>query len=82
MLFCKFILNKIRLKRKKRLKFYHFLILISGDIRLNPNPSKYLPDHDNKFESFRKRGLHFININVDGILPKIDELGDIVDRVC
>ena len=43
-----FTLNKLRIKRKECFKFYHILILLSGDVSLNPGPSKYLPDNDNK----------------------------------
>ena len=37
------------------MKFYQLLILLSGDISLNPGPCQYLP-HQNKdlFEPFRK----------------------------
>ena len=31
----------------------------------------------NKFEPFRKCGLHFLHINVNSLLSKIDELGDV-----
>ena len=58
--------------------FYHLLILLSGDVSLNPGPSQYLPDNDDKFEPFRKRDLHFLHINVNSLLSKIDELRDVV----
>ena len=58
-------------------QIYHLLILLSGDISLNPGPSQYLPDNDDKFESFRNRGLRFLHINVNSLLSKIDELGDV-----
>ena len=73
-----FVLNKFCFKRKKCLKFYQFLILLSGDISLNPGPSQYLQGNDNKFEPFHKRGLHFLHINANSLLLKIDELRDIV----
>ena len=72
-----FGLNKLRIKRKKCFKFYHLLILLSGDVSLNPGPSQYLPDNDNKFEPFRKRGLHFLHLNVNSLLSNIDELRDV-----
>ena len=56
---------------------YHLLILLSGDISLNTGPNQ-LPDNDDKFEPFRKRGLHFLHINVNSLLSKIDELRDVV----
>ena len=58
--------------------FYHLLILLSGDVSLNSGPSQYLPDNDDKFEPFRKRDLHFLHINVNSLLSKIDELRDVV----
>ena len=73
-----FALNKLRIKRNECFKFYHLLILLSGDVSLNPGLSQYLPDNDNKFEPFCKCGLHFVHINVNSLLPKIDELRDVV----
>ena len=76
--YCHFALNNLSFKRKKSLKFYQFLILLSGDISLNPGPNQDLHDIEDKFEPFRKRGLHFLHINVNSLLSKIDELRDIV----
>ena len=73
-----FALNNLSFKEKKSLKFYQFLILLSGDISLNPGPNQDLQDIKDKFEPFRKRGLHFLHINVNNLLSKIDELRDIV----
>ena len=75
-----FALNKFRIKRNECFKFYHLLILLSGDVSLNPGPSQYLPDNVHKFEPFRKRGLHFLHINANSLLSKIDELGDVVSH--
>ena len=58
-------------------QIYHLLILLSGDVSLNPGPSQYLPNND-KFKSFRNRGLRFLHINVNSLLSKIDELRDVV----
>ena len=71
-----FALYKLRIKRNKCFKFYHLLILLSGDVSLNLDPSQYLPDNDNKFEPFCERGLHFLHINLNSLLSKIDELVD------
>ena len=73
-----FGVNKLEIKRKEFFQFYHLLILLSSDINLNPGPSKYLPDNDNKFEPFHKRGLNFFHINVNSLLPKTDEPRDVV----
>ena len=78
--YCHFALNNLSFKRKKSLKFYQFLILLSGDISLNPGPNQDLHDIEDKFEPFRKRGLHFLHINVNSLLSKIDELRDIVSH--
>ena len=76
--YCHFALNNLSFKRKKSLKFYQFLILLSGDLSLNPGPNQNLHDIKDKFEPFRKRGLHFLHVNVNSLLSKIDELKDIV----
>ena len=67
-------LNKRRIKRKKCFKFYQLLILLFGDVSLNPGPNQYLPDNDNIFEPFCKWCLHFLYINVNQLLSKVDEL--------
>ena len=73
-----FALNKLRIKGNKCFKFYHLLILLSGDVSLTPGHSQHLPDNDDKFEPFHKRGLHFLHINVNSLLSKTDELRDVV----
>lgn len=62
------------------LKFYQFLLLLSGDTSFNPGPGQYLQNNDNKFEPFHERGLHFLHINVKSLFLKTDELRDIVDQ--
>ena len=59
------------------MKFYH-LIFLFGNIHINPGPSQYLPDNDNRFEPFHKQGLHFLHINVNSLLSKTDELRHVV----
>ena len=60
------------------LKILSIFILLCGDISLNPGPSQYLQGSDDKFEPFDKHGLHFLHINVNSLLLKMDELRDIV----
>ena len=50
------------------------LLYLSGDIEVNPGPN--VRDID-IWEPLKKRGLHFIHININSILPKIDELREI-----
>ena len=76
--YCHFALNNLSFKRKKSLKFYQLLILLSGNISLNPGSNQDLHDIEDKFEPFWKCGLHFLHINVNSLLSKIDELRDIV----
>ena len=54
---------------------YRLLLLLSGDINLNPGPFHNLQplDHD-KWNIFKHRGLHFLHLNINSLLPKIDEL--------
>ena len=52
--FCYFALSKLNFKKNKLKKFYQLLILLSGDISLNPGPCQYLPDQiKDLFEPFR-----------------------------
>ena len=77
--FCYFTLSKLHFKKNKHMKFYQLLILLSGDISLNPGPCQYMPDQNKDlFEPFCKRGLHFLHINVNSLPSKIEELRNIV----
>ena len=51
------------------------LQLLSGDISLNPGPFHNLQplDHD-KWNVFKHRGPHLLHLNINSLLPKIDEL--------
>ena len=43
--------------------------MLSGDISLNPGPCQYLSDKNKDlFEPLRKRGFHFLHINVNSLL--------------
>ena len=51
------------------------LLLLSGDISLNPGPSHMnKTSGNNDWDVFKARGLHFIHININSLLPKIEEL--------
>ena len=49
------------------------LLILFGDINLNPGHQI----KDRKLEVFTRKRLHFINLNINSLLPKIDELHDI-----
>ena len=57
---------------------FNLLLLLSGDISLNPGPP-----HNNQLQPqsewsvFNSRGLHFIHFNINSLLTKIDELRNI-----
>ena len=55
--------------------YYRLLLLLSGDISLNPGPFHNLqPLNHDEWNIFKHRGLHFLHLNIDNLLPKIDEL--------
>ena len=54
---------------------FHLLILLSGDISLNPGPTHQHKLHClNEWKISKSRGLHFIHLNINSLLPKIEEL--------
>ena len=55
------------------LSFFKLLLLLSGDISLNPGPSHINQTSNiNEWDVFKAQGLHFIHINVNSLLPKIE----------
>ena len=52
----------------------NLLLLLSGDLELNPGPNQAC----NTWSPFANKGLHFVHLNINSILPKIDELRQIV----
>ena len=57
------------------------LLLLSGDIGLNPGPfSNRQLFKEEEWRAFSNRGLHLIHLNINSLLPKIDKLRDIVKR--
>ena len=53
---------------------YRILLLLSGDISLNPGPKNNLqPLNSNEWNVFKSKGLHLIYLNINRLLPKIDE---------
>ena len=47
---------------------------LTSDINLNPGPVTRHESKDPKFEAFNNKGLHLIYLNINNLLPKIDEL--------
>ena len=68
-----FALSKFKYRNKD--SFFKLLLLLSGDISLNPGPSHINQTSDNnEWDVFKARGLHFIHININSLLPQIKEL--------
>ena len=55
--------------------FIHILLILSGDITLNPGPVYNNQSLDvNEWNVFRSKGIHLIHLNVNSLLPNIDEI--------
>ena len=89
-----YALSKIVLRKHKF--YFRYILLLSGDINLNPGPFTdtfpfsnssfsgsesrfHLGSNDEnldteKWTNFKKKGIHFIHININSLLPKIDEI--------
>ena len=64
-----------KFKYRNKDSFFILLLLLFGDISLNLGPSHINQASDNnKWDVFKARGLHFIHININRLLPKIEEL--------
>ena len=69
------------LKYKDFNNFYQFLLLLSGDVSVNPGPVQISPAVNvNIWEPLNKKGLHSLHININSLLPKIDELKCIANK--
>ena len=65
-------------KYRNKDSFFKLLLLLSGDISSTPGPSHINQTLDNnEWDVFKARGLHFIHININSLLPKIEELSSI-----
>ena len=63
------------IKRLNNKSFYRILLLLSGDVSLNPGPRNNLqPLDSSEWNVFKSKGLHLIHLNINSLLPKTDEL--------
>ena len=61
--------------RNSNTNLYWLLMVLSGHISLNPGPFHNLQPLDHgKWNIFKHRGLHLLHLNINSLLPKIDEL--------
>ena len=58
---------------KDHTKFFRLILLLSGDINLNPGPTQI----SKTWSVFKKRGLHFVHLNINSLPSKIEELRQI-----
>ena len=69
------------LRHKNYTNFYKFLLLLSGDVSLNPGPVQSSPDISSTiWEPLNKKGLHFLHININSLLLKKDEIRCIANK--
>ena len=70
------------LKYKDYNNFHQFLLLLLGDVSLNPGPVQISPAVNiNIWEPLNKKGLRFLHNNINSLLPKIDELKWIANKI-
>ena len=62
------------MKNKNNYLHLKMLLILSGDINLNTGPVNRHQIKDHKFEEFTRKWLHFIHLNINSLLPKLDEL--------
>ena len=68
-------LTILKLKQINNKYFYLLLILLSGDISLNSGPvCKHQILNTTEWDIFKTKGLHLMHLNINNLLPKIDEL--------
>ena len=59
--------------------FLKLLLILSGSVELNPGPNQNIQNL-NQWGVFSKRGLHLLHLNINSLLPKIDELRSIAKQ--
>ena len=71
-----YCLNQIKC-HKNYFPYLKLLLILSENISLNPGPIQN-DNLEEDLKTFRDRGLHFIHLNINILLLKIDELREIV----
>ena len=62
------------IKNKYNCLYLKMILILSGDIKLNPGPVNRHQIKKEDFEVFNNSGLHFMHLNVNSLLNEIDEL--------
>ena len=69
------VLTILKLKQINNKFFYCFIIILSGDISLNPGPvCKHQILNTMEWNIFKTKGVHLMLLNINSLLPKVDEL--------
>ena len=69
-------LNQIKF-HKNHFLYLKWILLHSRDLSLNPGPIQNDNPKQN-WKTFRNSGLHFLHLNINNLLRKIDEVREIV----
>ena len=73
-LLCKFYTIS-KFKRINDNSFHQILLILSGDISLNPGPAYNSQSScSNEWNVLKAKGIHLIHLNVNSFLPKTDEI--------
>ena len=69
------VLTISKLEQINNKSCYHLLIILSGDISLNPGSVwKHQILNATEWDIFETNGLYLMHLNINSLLPKIDEL--------
>ena len=60
--------------------YFGIILLLSGDVSRNPGPQYDQNEIINMWKFFQCKGVHIIHLNVNSLLPKIDEIRFIAEK--
>ena len=69
-----FFFTIYHIKCKNQAKYFNSILLHSGDISLNSGLPYNFQIDGLSWNVFGQKGLHFLHINVNSLLPKIEEI--------
>ena len=69
------VLTISKLKQINNKSFYRLLVILPGDISLNVGPvCEHQILNTTEWDIFKTKGLHLMHLNINSLLPKINEL--------
>ena len=77
-----FAISKLRNKTAHFLKFYQILLILSGDISLNPGPCQTQLNDDKTWDPLKTKGLHLCHLNVNSLLSRLQAAQNKCIRFC